>query len=140
LGLNVSLRRSTTQAMRASLFAKAHRRPRRRLSDGLCIPIVVFLGLDVGPHIFRRHQPILVALRLEKTAKMMGATAGLHCDDARRQAFSEPNNVRRPHAPPFDDFALTIQPHKAAAVLAKINSENCNPDLLSPAPSNRQPQ
>jgi len=69
-----------------------------------------------------------------------GHAADLHCDDARRKTFSEPGDVRRPHAPPFDDFALTIQPHKAAAVLAKINSENCNPHLLSPAPSNRQPQ
>src|ERR1700731_4218415 len=127
------MQRLHVQLLLALQLDKSHRRPRRRLSDRLCIPIVVFLGLDVGPHIFRRHQPNLVALRLEKTAKMMGAAAGLHCDDARRQAFSEPNDTRWPHAPPFDDLALTIQPHEAAAVLAKINSENCNLHLISPA-------
>src|SRR6202011_1841261 len=38
----------------------------------------------------------------------------------------------RPHAPPFDDPAPTIQPYEAAAILAKINSENCNLHLVSP--------
>src|ERR1700730_10002057 len=63
---------------------------------------------------------------------MMGAAAGLHRDDARRQSFGEANDARRPHAPPFDDRAPTIQPYEAAAILAKINSENCNLHLVSP--------
>ena len=41
---------------------------------------------------------------------MMGTAAGLHCDDARRKTFSEPRDVRRPHAPPFDDFARPSSP------------------------------
>src|ERR1700730_809998 len=63
---------------------------------------------------------------------MMGAAAGLHRDDARRQSFGEANDARRPHAPPFDDRAPTIQPYEAAAILAKINSENSNLHLVSP--------
>jgi hypothetical protein len=97
-------------------------------------------GLAACPYIFRRHQPNVMPLNLEQTAKMMGAAAGFHGDDAGRKTFSEPNDAGRPHAPPLDDFALTIQPHEAAAVLAKINSENCNLHPTSPAPSNRQPQ
>ena len=66
-----------------------------------------------------------MTLRQEKTTEMMGAAAGLHRDDARRQTFGEANDARRPHAPPFDYRAPTLQPYEAAAILAKINSENC---------------
>ena len=67
-----------------------------------------------------------------KTAEMVGATAGLHRDDARGQPFGKTNDARRSHPPPLDDLALAVQPHQAAAILAKINSENGNLHLLLP--------
>ena len=70
----------------------------------------------------------------------MRATAGLHRDDARRQTFGETNDARRSHPPPFDDRALAVKSHEAAAILAKIYSENCYLHLTSPALSNRQQQ
>jgi hypothetical protein len=79
-------------------------------------------------------------LSLEKTAEVMRATAGLHRDDARRQAFGETNDTRRSHPPPLDDCALAVQPHEAAAILAKIYSQNCYLHLVSPALSNRRQQ
>src|SRR5258707_9312303 len=42
-------------------FDKAHRRPGRRIRDPLGVAIVVLLRLDVGPDIFGRHQPDIVA-------------------------------------------------------------------------------
>jgi len=41
---------------------KAHRRPRRCLSDGFRIALIVLLRLDVGTDIFGRHQSNLVTL------------------------------------------------------------------------------
>lgn len=41
-------------------FDEAHGRPGRRFGDRFGIPIVVLLSFDLGPYIFRRHQPYLV--------------------------------------------------------------------------------
>src|SRR5215472_5394742 len=41
---------------------KAHRRPRRGLSDGFRIALIVLLRLDVGANILGRHQSNLVTL------------------------------------------------------------------------------
>ena len=69
---------------------KAHRRPRRRLGDPLRVTIVVLLRFDVGPDIFGRHQPHVVAVAGEDAAKMMSATARFHSDNASRQLLREP--------------------------------------------------
>ena len=39
----------------------------------------------VAPHIFRRHQPGVVAKRLKFATEMTRPGAGLHADEARRQ-------------------------------------------------------
>ena len=69
---------------------------------------------------------------------MRGAAADLHRDNAGWKAFSETNDARWPRAPSLDGLALTIQPQEAAAVLAKINSEDCN--LHPPSPRSRKLQ
>jgi len=119
---------------------ETHGWPGGCLGDRFRISIVVLLRLDVGPDIFRRHQPNLMALRLEKTAEVMRATTGLHRDDARRQTLGETNDTRRSHPPPLDDCSLAVQPHEAAAILTEIDPENYHLHLTSPALSNRQQQ
>ena len=41
---------------------KAHGGPARGLGDDFSITIVVLLCLDVGPHVFRRHEPDLMVI------------------------------------------------------------------------------
>jgi hypothetical protein len=64
---------------------KAHGRAAHRLADAFGIAPVVLVALDVGRHIGRRHQPRLVPEAHGETPPMMGAAAGLHADDRRRQ-------------------------------------------------------
>ena len=54
----------------------------RRYSLG--VTIIVLLRLDVWPHVLRRHETGVVALRRGQPAEMMSATTGLHRDNARR--------------------------------------------------------
>jgi hypothetical protein len=63
-------------------FDKAHRWSRRRLRDPLGVAIVVLLRLDIGPDIFRRHQPDVVAVAGEDAAEVMGAAARSAADVA----------------------------------------------------------
>jgi hypothetical protein len=44
---------------------EARRRSRRRFCDPFGVAIVVFLRLDIGPDIFGRHQPDIMAVRSE---------------------------------------------------------------------------
>jgi hypothetical protein len=62
---------------------EAHRRPRRRFRDRLGVPLIVLLCLDVGTHVFRRHQPNLVPLRRQLPPQMMSAAARFHRHHAR---------------------------------------------------------
>src|SRR5271165_6427497 len=76
-------------------FDKAHRRPGHRLCDPLGVAIVVLLRLDVGPDIFGRHQPDVVAVGGEHAAEMMSPAAGLHPDNARRKLLRQSNQRLR---------------------------------------------
>ena len=70
---------------------KSHRRPRRASAIPLGVAIVVLLRLDVGPDIFRRHQPNIVAVSGEHATEMMGAAAGLHPDNAWSKLLRQSN-------------------------------------------------
>ena len=61
---------------------EAHRRPRRRLGDGLSVAVVVLVRFDVGPHILGRHEPHRVALVRQQASQVVRAAAGFHGDDA----------------------------------------------------------
>ena len=58
--------------------------------DPLAVAIVVLLGLDVGPDIFGRHQPDIVAVGGEHAAEMMSLATGLHPDNARPEQSASP--------------------------------------------------
>ena len=88
------MKRLHVELVLALQFDKAHRWSRRRLRDPLGVAIVVLLRLDVGSDIFRRHQPDVVAVAGEDTAKVMGAAARLHPDNTGRQLLRQPDQRR----------------------------------------------
>jgi hypothetical protein len=57
-----------------------HRWPLHGLGDCLRITEVVLLPLRIGPNIFSRHQPGVVAKAIVLATKMMRANAGFHSD------------------------------------------------------------
>ncbi len=119
-----SMKRLHLELVLALQFDKAHRRPRRRFRDPLGVAIVVLLRLDVGPGIFRRHQPDVVAVSCEHPTEVMGAAAGLHPDNARRKLLRQCDQCLAPHLSSHDDRAGRVEPHHAADILAQINAKN----------------
>jgi hypothetical protein len=103
---------------------KSHRRPGRRLGDRLRIPVIILLGLHVGPHVFGRHQPDLVALLAQDTAEVVRAAAGLHRHDAGGQPRCQLDHPVPAEAPLEDSVAGRVQAHHAAAVLAEVDPQD----------------
>ena len=64
---------------------KPHGRPCSCFGNGFGIVIIIFLRLDVGLHVFRRHQPDLVSQIPQHAPKVMRAATSLHRDDAAGQ-------------------------------------------------------
>ena len=118
------MQRLHVELVLALQFDKAHRRPRRRFRDPLGVAIVVLLRLDVGPDIFGRHQPDVVAVSREHAAEMMGAAAGLHPDNARSKLLRQSDQRLAPHLSPHDDRAGRVEPDHAADILAQIDAKN----------------
>src|SRR5262249_32887361 len=56
---------------------ESHRRALHRLGDCFGIAEVVLLPLRIGPHIFRRHQSGIVAVRVQFPAQVMRTNACL---------------------------------------------------------------
>ena len=110
-----------------------HGRTRRSLRDRLSVAVVILLGFDVGPHIFRRHQPDGVTLSGERPAHVMGATARLHGDDASWKRCAKGHHRLAPHPASQDDPTGRILPDKAAAVLAQIDPEYRNGHRSAPS-------
>ena len=101
-----------------------HGRPRRRLGDRLGVAVVVLLRLHIRLDVFRRHQPHLVALRLEEPPEVMRAATRLHRHHAGRQPAHELGELRPRHAPPQNHGAAAVQRRHAAAVLPQINPDD----------------
>src|SRR5215471_19723325 len=77
----------------------------------------------LGPHVFGRHQPGIVAQELQLAAEMMCADAGLHADQARRQVGkSRLDLATRPFLPQYDDTALILA-NDVERVLADIDAD-----------------
>ena len=118
------MKRLHIELVLALQFDKAHRRPRRRLRDPLGVAIVVLLRLDVGPDIFGRHQPHVVAVSGEHAAEMMGAAAGLHPDNARRKLLRQRDQRLASHPAPHHNRAGRVKPNHAADVLAEVDAKH----------------
>jgi len=61
-----------------------HRWTLHGFGDCLRVAEVILLSLRVRPNILRRHQPGIVAKRLELATEVMRTNTGLHADQARR--------------------------------------------------------
>ena len=94
--------------------------------DPLGVAIVVLLRLDVGPDIFRRHQPDVVAADREQATQMMGPAAGLHPDNARRKLLRQSNQCLPSYLATHYNRAGRIQPNHAAHVLAEVDAKDRN--------------
>jgi hypothetical protein len=109
-----------------------HGRALHRLGDRLGIAEIVLLSLRIWAHVFRRHQPSVVAKRLQLATEMMRADAGLHADQARRQ-FGEPgfHLATRPLLPQRQSSA-PILADEVKRVLADIDADhgNCAVEFL----------
>ena len=68
---------------------EAHGRAGHRLADRLRVGGVVLVALDVRLHVLGRDQPDLVPQLDQLAGPMVGAAAGLHADQARRQVGEE---------------------------------------------------
>jgi hypothetical protein len=75
---------------------KAHGRTSYRLADRLSVGSIVFVALDVGLHVFRRHQPHLVAKLREFTRPSSGLWRRPPC---------RPGTVAAPRKRPAPDRA-----------------------------------
>jgi hypothetical protein len=60
-----------------------HRRTLHRFSNRLRVAIVVLFTFAIWAHVFRRHQPSIVAECLKLATEMMRTDTGLHSDQAR---------------------------------------------------------
>jgi hypothetical protein len=63
---------------------KLHRGTQYSLGDRLRIAEVILRTFLIGANISGRHQPRVVAVRVELPAEMMCSDAGLHADEAGR--------------------------------------------------------
>ena len=79
----------TVQCLQVELIGslrrdELHRWTLHRLGDRLRIAEVVLLSFRVGTNVLRRHQPGIVAKRLELATEVMRTDTGLHADQAGR--------------------------------------------------------
>jgi hypothetical protein len=86
----------------------------------------------VGPPIFRRHQPGVVAKRLKFATEMTHPGAGLHADQARRHIGEPGFDLAARQLLPQHDRAALIQTHDVKRVLADIDSGDgdCSVEFL----------
>ena len=90
---------------------KPHAWPGDRFADRLCVGSIVFLPLDVGLHVGRRHQPHGMADCLELARPMMRRCAGFNANDARWQLLK-----KRQYIPALDLAANKHVPRGVDAV------------------------
>jgi hypothetical protein len=90
---------------------KPHAWPGDRFADRLCVRSIVFLPLDVGLHVGRRHQPHGMADCLELARPMMRRCAGFNANDARWQLLK-----KRQYIPALDLAANKHVPRRVDAV------------------------
>src|SRR6516165_3200365 len=106
-----------------------HGRALHRFRDRLGIAIVVLFTFAIRAHIFRRHQPGVMAKRLKVAAEMMRADAGFHPDQA-WPYIGEPrfDLAARPLLPQHD-AAAPILADEVERILADIDPDYGNFDV-----------
>jgi hypothetical protein len=110
---------------------KPHAGALHRLAAGLGIGRVVLVGLDVGPHVLRRHQPHLVPEPGQLTGLIVGCTAGLQPDQASRQGCEELEHLAARQLALEQHVSLHIGAVQLKQVLGDVeaNSSNLHSDV-----------
>ena len=99
---------------------------RRTAADRLGVGGIVLVALDVGLHVFRRHQPHLVAKLPEFTCPIVGRRAGFHAHKARLQRLEERQHLAAPKLLPNDDLLGRVDAVNLEHVLGDIQTDRCN--------------
>ena len=105
---------------------KTHGRPPHRLADRLRVGGIVLVALDVGLHVFGRHQPHLVTKLRQFTRPIMGRSARLHADKARPQRLKERQHLAAPQLLPNDDLFGRVDAVNLEHVLGDIQTDRGN--------------
>ena len=101
---------------------KSHGRASHSLADRLGVGGIILVALDVGLHVLRRHHTNLVVEFREFTRPVMGRSAGLEADKARRQRFEECQHLAAPKLLPDDDLLGRINTVNLEHVLGEIQT------------------
>ncbi len=115
------------QGLHVALFCpldcdKADRRPACRFRDRLGIAVIILSSLDTGAHIFRRHQPDIMAQFHQRPAHMMVAATRFHRHDAWSQLCGKRDYPVASH----DDRTVRVETDDAAAALARVVATDHN--------------
>src|SRR6516165_8272448 len=94
-----------------------------RLGDRLCITKVVLLSLRLAPYIPRRHQPRIVAKRLQLATEMMRTDASLHANQTRWHIGQTGLYLATRPLLAQHNAAAHIQTDDVARVLADIDTD-----------------
>jgi hypothetical protein len=109
-----------------------HAWPRYRFAAALGGGGVVLVGLDVGVHVLRRHQPHLVAQPGQLARPKMRAAAGLHADQAARQVGEERQHLGPRQPLPQHHPAALIDAMHLEHVLRDVETNRGNLHRTSP--------
>src|SRR5712671_6597991 len=105
---------------------KAHGRSPNRFADRLGVSRIVFVALDVGLHILRRHQAHLVAELRQLARPIMRRGTGFHADQARRQCLEKRDHSAAPELLPRNHLLLGVDPVNLKYVLGDIYTDRGN--------------
>jgi hypothetical protein len=105
---------------------KAHVSPRGRLTNGRSIGGIVFLALDVGLDVLRRHQAHVVAERAQLAAPVVRTTAGLHRHHTRALPGKELDHLGAAQLFAQDGSALLISTMHLNHIFGQIQADGCN--------------
>jgi hypothetical protein len=103
-------------------FNKPHGRACRGFRDSLCVAIVILLRLDIGSDVLRRHEPHVMAVRVEDATEVMSAAACLHPNNTRRQLLRQPNQRGAPR-PEERDHPLGLYLRRGLPALPDLRDD-----------------
>jgi hypothetical protein len=105
---------------------EAHAGPSHRLANGLGVVAVVLAALAVGGDEARGHDPDPVTEPPQFPAPVMGARAGLHADQTRRELGEARQQLRPGQGLPQHDPAVLIHPVQTEHCLCQIDPDGSN--------------
>src|SRR6516165_6991939 len=102
---------------------KSHRRPANRLADCLGVGRIVFVALDVGLHVFRRHQSNLVTELRQLACPVVRGGTSFHANQAGRQSCKKLHHLTAAKLLPDDDPLGRINSVDLEHVLGDIQTD-----------------